>query len=164
MGHRQNAACGQDVINPTHPFADTARWGKMDLKSIGLFAGLTKRMAWLNQRTRVLAQNIANTDTPGYEAKDLKPLSFREMVGSAKPGLSMNVTQKAHMTANGGNAAARAGKEAKNRDPYEAAPTGNSVVLEEQMMKLAETQMDYRLTTNLYRKNVELLKTAIGNR
>jgi flagellar basal-body rod protein FlgB len=68
------------------------------------------------------------------------------------------------MTANGGNAAARAGKEAKNRDPYEAAPTGNSVVLEEQMMKLAETQMDYRLTTNLYRKNVELLKTAIGNR
>jgi flagellar basal-body rod protein FlgB len=161
MPYWQKAAEGQDVADPS-PYADPDRWGEMDLKNIGLFAGLTKRMAWLNQRTRVLAQNIANTDTPGYEAKDLRPLSFEQMVRESKPGIGLAATQAGHMTPPGGKVGARAGVEKKNGEPYEAAPTGNSVVLEEQMLKLAETQMDYRLTTNLYRKNVDLLKAALG--
>jgi flagellar basal-body rod protein FlgB len=36
------------------------------------------------------------------------------------------------------------------------------VVVEEQMIKVAETQMDYQLVTNLYRKHVDMIKTAIG--
>ena len=51
---------------------------------------------------------------------------------------------------------------AKMKKPYEIAPAGNAVVLEEQMMKIAETQIDYELTTILYRKNVHLLKMALG--
>jgi flagellar basal-body rod protein FlgB len=50
----------------------------------------------------------------------------------------------------------------KEKKPYETAPAGNSVVLEEQMMKLSQTQADYNMVVNLYTKNVEMLKTAIG--
>ena len=48
-------------------------------------------------------------------------------------------------------------------DGYETAPAGNAVVLDEQMGKLAETQLDYELTTNLYRRQVGMLKTALGS-
>jgi len=50
----------------------------------------------------------------------------------------------------------------EQRKRYEVAPDGNSVVIEEQMVKVAETQMDYQLVTNLYRKHVDMIKTAIG--
>ena len=39
---------------------------------------LRERMTWLNQRQDVLSQNVANADTPGYVARDLKPLDFDE--------------------------------------------------------------------------------------
>ncbi|HEY4162188.1 MAG TPA: flagellar basal body rod protein FlgB, partial [Dongiaceae bacterium] len=50
----------------------------------------------------------------------------------------------------------------KEKKPYETAPAGNSVVLEEQMMKLSQSQADYNTVVNLYTKHVEMLKTAIG--
>jgi flagellar basal-body rod protein FlgB len=50
----------------------------------------------------------------------------------------------------------------EQRKRYEVAPDGNSVVVEEQVIKVAETQMDYQLITNLYRKHVDMIKTAIG--
>ena len=50
------------------------------------------------------------------------------------------------------------------RHPYETAPNGNSVVLEEQMGKVAETQTTHRLTTELYKKHMEMLKTASRGR
>src|SRR3546814_14076552 len=46
----------------------------------GLFSLLGKRMDWLGQRQKVLAQNIANADTPDYVPRDLKPQEFRRMV------------------------------------------------------------------------------------
>src|SRR3546814_15134368 len=46
----------------------------------GLFNLLGKRMEWLGQRQKVLAQNIANADTPDYVPHDLKPQEFRRMV------------------------------------------------------------------------------------
>src|SRR3546814_2705238 len=46
----------------------------------GLFNLLGKRMEWLGQRQKVLAQNIANADTPDYVPHDLKPQEFRRIV------------------------------------------------------------------------------------
>jgi flagellar basal-body rod protein FlgB len=46
----------------------------------------------------------------------------------------------------------------------ETSPNGNSVVLEEQMAKLSETEISHRLTTNLYKKHLNMLKMAIGGR
>ena len=40
----------------------------MDPKRIGLFDLAERRLAWTDQRRGVLAQNIANANTPGYQA------------------------------------------------------------------------------------------------
>ena len=132
----------------------------MDLNKIPLFAALTKKMAWLNQRQKVLAQNIANSDTPGYRPKDLKELTFREMVGSANRALIPKATNAGHIQI-GSASGYRVRAETQ---PFESAPGGNAVILEEQMMKVQENQIDYELTTNLYKKHIGMLKTALGRR
>ena len=51
-----------------------------------------------------------------------------------------------------------------NRNPVETDASGNSVVLEEQMGKMSESSIDYRMTTELYKKHLNMIKMAIGNR
>ncbi len=131
----------------------------MDLSGMTLFGASAARLGWLNQRQAVLAQNIANSDTPDYWPKDLKPLDFRTAIRHERPGLGMVRTDEAHL------ASARsplAHREARNREPYEVAPAGNAVVLEEQMMKMNETAMDQRLASEIYRKYVAMMRIALG--
>lgn len=132
----------------------------MDLKKLPLFDLLTRRMAWLSQRQEVLAQNIANANTPDYTPQDLKPMPFVETMKRLAP-VNPDLTSPLHMA---GTVVRRpqAFREDEQRKRYEVAPDGNSVVIEEQMIKVAETQMDYQLVTNLYRKHVDMIKTAIG--
>ena len=133
----------------------------MNLEKIPLFAALTEKMKWLSARQKVLAQNIANSDTPNYRARDLKPLEFHEMIkGPQEEDVHISRTNKRHIFVE-----EIAGYEAQvNRDVREVTPTGNAVLLEEEMMKVAETQIQYELTTSLYKKNLGMLKTALGRR
>ncbi len=132
----------------------------MDLNSNPLFAGLARRLDWLGQRTNLLAQNVANANTPGYRAKDLVQPSFRELLRGTSSGLAMARTNEGHIGSGGSRG--MTARLVTPKEPYATTPTGNSVVLEEQMVKLAETQIDHRLTLNLYRKNLALLKMALG--
>ena len=50
----------------------------MSLSSMSIFAMAQSKMSWLGQRQTVLAQNIANADTPSYRAKDLEALDFQK--------------------------------------------------------------------------------------
>lgn len=133
----------------------------MDLESIPLFAALTERMKWLTARQKVLSQNVANADTPNYRSKDLKPLEFRDMIaGPEEKNVRISRTNGRHI-----HVKEIAKYETQiNRDVRETSPTGNAVILEEEMMKVAETQIQYELTTTLYRKNLGMLKTALGRR
>ncbi|MBL4907999.1 MAG: flagellar basal body rod protein FlgB [Sneathiella sp.] len=131
----------------------------MSLQDIPLFAALTERMKWLSTRQKVLSQNIANSDTPGYSARDLKPQKFKDMV--ARPDattLNLSKTQGNHIQVD----SKQEFKTQKVRDTYEVTPTGNAVVLEEQMMLLTDTQIQYQMTTSLYKKHLSMLKTALG--
>lgn len=137
----------------------------MDLNRIGLLKAITQRMDWLGERQRVLAENISNADTPGYKPKDLKPVSFRELVrgGSSRASISASTTQAGHL----GGLAARSKDQwtvTRGGGSYEVAPNGNGVNLEQQMMNVAETQGDHNLMTNLYRKQVGMLRKALGSR
>ena len=131
----------------------------MDLNSIPIFRMISKRLTWLNQRQRVLAENIANADTPRYVPNDLVPLDFAKLIRSSESKVKLASTDERHIKPRLGR---RDFREREEKKPYEIAPAGNAVVLEEQMMKVAETQLDYQLTINLYRKNIHLLKMAIG--
>ena len=58
----------------------------MDLSKIPIFEAIAKRMSWLGERQTVLAQNVANADTPGFAARDLKAPDFSRLM--AQPSLN----------------------------------------------------------------------------
>jgi len=143
----------------------------MDIGNIPIMAALKKRMHWLNANQSVLSENIANADTPGFSAKELKKQDFSSLVnsfegGSGSGGASsstsagqMKRTSNRHYGASSGS-----GGEIKtqNLKDGEKSLSGNSVVLEEEMLKLADNQMEHGMVVNLYKKNMQLLKIAMG--
>ena len=131
----------------------------MDLTSIPVFKMVVGRMGWLTKRQEVLSHNIANADTPGFVPQDLKKQDFASLVRPRVRRTMLQRTSDGHL-----DAVRQPPKEPheKVRGSYEVSPTGNSVVIEEQMMKVADTQGQYRLATNLYAKHVSMLKQAIG--
>lgn len=121
---------------------------------------LGRRIDWLAQRQTVLADNVANADTPGYKPQDLKAPQFESVLKRALRPMSPQVTHEGHIDA---SVPPRRDPEAEtSRETYETAPSGNAVVIEEQMVKVADTQMSYREMTALYRKNGGLYKMALG--
>jgi flagellar basal-body rod protein FlgB len=133
----------------------------MDLRKLPIFAMMSKRMAWLAQRQQVLAQNIANADTPGYRPRDLKPLGFKELARSSLASLRPKVTHAAHIATASG-ARETGFPQTVQKESVETTLSGNAVVLEEQLMKASQTAMDYETTTNLYRKHISMIKDALG--
>lgn len=134
----------------------------MELEKIPFFSVVKKRMAWLSQRQEVLAQNIANADTPGYKARDLKAFKFKDLVRSENANLMMKTTEGNHLR--GQRRRIRDFRDEVIRDPAETDTSGNSVILEEQMVKMNETSLGYRMTTELYKKHLNMIKMAIGRR
>ena len=134
----------------------------MDLNKVPLFGMMKQRLAWLGQRQEVLAQNIANADTPGYRPRDIKPLEFRGMINRQLSPVTMETTHGNHLP--GQAKSAKTYDDHVNRRPYETAPAGNAVILEEQMAKISENGVAHRLTTELYRKHLGMIRTAIGGR
>ena len=132
----------------------------MDLNKIAVFGAMKKRLAWLTQRQEVLAQNIANSDTPGYRPRDLKEYGFREVMRRESMHVNMHVTDDSHL---GGRRSRISDFTVETeRRPYETTPTGNAVVLEEQMAKISETSLAHKVAIELYRKHLRMLKIAIN--
>ena len=132
----------------------------MSLNNITLFASARKRLDWLTQRQEVLAQNIANSDTPKYRALDLKSYKFHEVLRRASMQLNMSASEGDHLP--GQRKRLRDFSEHKVRSPYETAPNGNSVILEEQMAKVNESQINHQFTTNIYKKHIKMFMMALG--
>ncbi|MEM9469229.1 MAG: flagellar basal body rod protein FlgB [Pseudomonadota bacterium] len=133
----------------------------MTIQNIPLFQAMGAKMNYLDTRQGVIAQNIANADTPDYRARDLTDVDFGSMLRevSGRYNVRMEVTTPGHMTSNNDPANPR---QLKSRVTYEVAPVGNSVIIEEQMISATKNSMDYNLMTNLMRKNVGMFRTALG--
>lgn len=144
----------------------------MPMQDLTLMSAMLTKMNWMEERQKVLAQNIANADTPNYEARDVKPLDFKNLLNSSTSSVSLGAsapvpasglakTDPKHIGA-GGSAAigGKPGTGAEN-SPYEVSPAGNAVILEEQLMKMSQNYTDYQFTSNLYQKNMNMLKTAL---
>jgi flagellar basal-body rod protein FlgB len=130
------------------------------ITGLSLFAMLRTRMQWHQERQRVLAENVANANTPGFRPHDLAPLRFdRTQPQTASLGLMQ--TEPGHIAASG---SASSRFQTSRFGGYEIRPSGNAVNLEDEMIKVAANQMDYQAATTLYTRSLGLIKTAIGKR
>lgn len=131
--------------------------------NIQIFTLLKSRMQWHQQRQTVLAENIANANTANYQARELSEPDFKSILEREHSGRNsagaMSTTNGKHIQGTSVDAAFGASATASN---WEVTPSGNSVVLEDQMMKLAENQLDYQTITALYNKSIKLMKIAVG--
>jgi len=131
----------------------------MAVTNLPLFQALKSKMQWHQTRQGVLAENIANADTPGYQAREVKEYSFKEHIGRQTIGLSTATTRAGHIAA---TISGQGAVKSEERDTFEVTPSGNSVNLEEQMMKITENQMDYQAATALYTKGLGLIRKALS--
>jgi flagellar basal-body rod protein FlgB len=115
-------------------------------------------MQYLAERQQVLAQNVANADTPNYRARDVKAPTFSDLVGSSTSRLALVGTQPNHLAGGAGQGAFRQQVD----QSAELSPSGNSVVLEDQMLKVSGTATDYQVTTSLYKQHIAMLKTVLA--
>jgi flagellar basal-body rod protein FlgB len=132
----------------------------MAITDIPILSMLRTRMAWSQERQKVLAENISNADTPNYRARDLVAPKFDDPgQGSAQPVVTVGLatTEPGHIAGLGSSGSAFR----THSDKYEVSPTGNAVSLEDEMMKVAANQMDYQAVTALYTRSLSLFKTAL---
>jgi flagellar basal-body rod protein FlgB len=129
----------------------------MPISDIPILSMLRERMEWHQERQQVLAENVANADTPGYRARDLAPPDFAHQLRAAS--LSLERTNTAHIEGEGGGGSTFA---TDNGGRFEVRPRGNTVTHEDEMMKAASNQMDYEAVTSLYTHSLALIKLAIG--
>lgn len=132
----------------------------MQVNDIPLMSMLKDRMAWLNRRQDLLSQNVASANVPGYTPRDLKPMDFENTLKATRMSASSSlaVTDPRHIAFT----SATTGYEEKTAPDVAATPTGNSVSLEDEMIRVADTQAQYQAATNLYAKAIEMMKIAIG--
>jgi flagellar basal-body rod protein FlgB len=131
----------------------------MAIADIPILSMLRNRMQWHQERQRVLAENVANSDTPNFRPRDLRELDFRKTVQPA--GLTLVRSDSAHFGSVGGDSTTF---QIDRRSNADVRPAGNAVGLEDEMMKVAQNQMDYQAATALYTRSLGLLKVALGKR
>jgi len=131
------------------------------------FSALRTNLSHLGERQKVIAENLANASTPGYVARDTDEKAFAKYLervsGGATARLQMMAPEGALSTGhafNGSGAGAMATKIIKAPDG-ETTLDGNAVVLEDQMLKQAETRTAYETSIALYQKGLSLMRLAI---
>jgi len=134
------------------------------LEQIDLMRLTGDRMRYLTEQQTLIARNIANADTPGYLAEVTTPFSFKSTLlrinGSAgsQPPLALAATDPGHIAIPQGGATASRPRASATSDEK---PDGNTVSLEEQMVKSADVANNFALATAAYTKSVGLLKIGI---
>jgi flagellar basal-body rod protein FlgB len=136
---------------------------------IPLFGMLKSRLGYLTERQKLVAQNVANADTPGYRPSDLKAFSFQASLmsqgaGSAyrggpnapTNGVQMMATSASHLAP---AKAPSAWRETAGADS-ETTLDGNSVSLEDQMLKMTDARMNYDAAISFYQKSMNMLRMA----
>lgn len=114
-----------------------------DLKVLDTMSALTRHSA---QRHTVIAENIANADTPGYQAKDITPFSdmYSKAMSEHRPVAHMNA-QSTVMDSG-----------------QTASANGNSVSLEQQMMLSSEVKGTHDMALAVYKKSLDMMRMAVG--
>lgn len=136
----------------------------MAITDLPMLSVLRTKMQWHQERQRVLAENVSNSDTPNFKPRDLVAPKFDSSgtgpVTGNMPSLTMARTSAGHIQGAGTSDSFNS----HNRGGYATRPAGNAVNLEDEMLKVSANSGDYAAVTALYTRSLGLLKTAIGKR
>jgi flagellar basal-body rod protein FlgB len=145
----------------------------MDFSDIPLVSAIAHKMSWLTARQKTIAANVANNDTPGYKATDLKPIDFSKELANVSrstginiggPGIPAAPQLEAAMTAPNdirGTILADDESAKPNKPIEDRSINGNTGSMEDEMMKASSTAADYQMMTELYQKQVSMFDTAL---
>lgn len=135
---------------------------------INVLAVLKQAMGYHSDRQRVIAENVANANTPGYVPRDVSRSDFERAVAEVQGGparlrtavspVAMSAPHTGHI-AGTPSAGARAFRTEAAPDS-ETTINGNSVVLEEQMVNANENRMRFETALGLYNKSLSLIRMA----
>ncbi|WP_425084157.1 FlgB family protein [Ruegeria profundi] len=108
------------------------------------------------QRQAVIARNMANADTPGYQPRDIE--AFKTAFENTSAKTEMTATRQGHL-----NGSSPTGQ---NWAEYEAEPhgdpNGNGVSLEGEMLKAIEVKRQHDRALAIYRSSIGILRTSLG--
>lgn len=110
-------------------------------------------------RQALIAENVANADTPGYRARDIA--SFAQTYRPEPQG-ALRATRPGHMLSAGDGSYAPQSQEVYRPDA--ASPNGNNVSLESEMFAAAAAKRDHDQALAVYRSAMSILRTAINTR
>lgn len=133
----------------------------MAFTDLPLFNVLRENMSWLTSRQRVLAENVANADTPGYRARDIERPDFHAMLRENTHTRSGGLLQSNGRHLSPTQTTTARGFRITDAPDSASTPNGNTVVLEDQMMRVAETQMNHQAAVSLYQKSLSILRMAV---
>ena len=133
----------------------------MGIAQLPLLTALTDKMRWHQARQTLLAENVANAETPGYQARELKAYSFEQHLrDSAFAELSTAATAPGHFSVSSNEGG---GFRVTDDGDFQVSPQGTAVNLEDEMMKVTANQMDYQTITTLYTRSLRLIRSALGH-
>lgn len=106
------------------------------------------------KRAEILANNLANSDTPGFKARDI---NFQAMLAKeTQSGMAMTSTNSAHMTGR-----ANQNNELLFRNPTQPSIDGNTVDTQLEQTIFSRNAMDYNTSFEFLNKKFKGLKSAI---
>jgi len=124
------------------------------MKNISLLNQATGQAAHAAKRQRVVAENIANADTPGYRARDIPDYVDTQALPP------MKATRAGHLGGHGKATSVRAHIVASEME----SPNGNNVSLEEEMIRGAKAEGKHNLALTIYAKSLDLMRLGLGRR
>jgi len=133
---------------------------------IPLLSMLRETMGYHNARQRTIAENVANANTPGYTAQDIPRSEFeqvlaRQQSGSGAATVSHTGLRTTHEMHYGGAASGPSRTYSAKASPdSETTVNGNSVVIEEQMVRANENRMRFETALSLYQKSLNMIRLA----
>ena len=123
------------------------------MDTIHLFDLAGRQARWLSTDQSVIAANVANASTPGYRAKALQP--FSEVLD--KTSLQLASTDPSHLALDPMQAQAASVAE---QTPWEVTDSGNSVSLEQELMKAGDVNRSYALNSGIVKSFHAMLMSA----
>lgn len=114
------------------------------MEPVHLFSLIDRQQGWLSTRQALVAQNIANVDTPGYRAVDVAPFAHAmervrmEMAGASPQHMRPTESETLATTL-------------QAADGWETNHSGNTVSAELEMIKAGDIRNAYALNTSVMR-------------